>query len=102
MKTDEVICMELTRTIPSRTPLFRTASATCGVMFSKAILDGIFICKYWVCDFILFTCLHCDQPPRSNRSDRPRPNERHRTDRKSREPVAQPASAMFAPACGDG
>src|SRR5580704_1002622 len=52
MKTELVMCMELTSTSPSCTPLLRIASATCGVMLTNAIFDGMFIVRYSVCDFM--------------------------------------------------
>src|SRR5262245_41736413 len=52
MKTLAVMCIELQSTSPSRTPLLRTASSTCGVMFTNAICDGILSVTYSVWDFI--------------------------------------------------
>src|ERR1700687_5114001 len=52
MKTLAVMCMELHSTRPSFTPLLRTICSTCGVMFSKAILDGMLNVRYSVNDFM--------------------------------------------------
>ena len=52
MKTEAVMCMALTSTRPSRTPLSRTAASTCGVMFTNAIRAGRLKVRYSVCDFI--------------------------------------------------
>src|SRR5262245_37823620 len=52
MKTLAVMCIELQRTKPSWTPLLRTASSTCGVMFTKAIFEGMLNVRYSVCDFM--------------------------------------------------
>jgi len=35
------------------TPLLRIAASTCGVMFTKAIFEGMLKVKYSVYDFIL-------------------------------------------------
>src|SRR5438874_1772211 len=53
MNTLAVMCMELQRTRPSMTPLLRTTSSTCGVMFTNAIFDGMLNVRYSVKDFIL-------------------------------------------------
>ena len=53
MKTLAVMCIVLTSTRPSCTPLLRTASSTCGVMFRNAIFDGMLNVRYSVCDFML-------------------------------------------------
>ena len=52
MKTDAVICIVLTSTRPSWTPLARTAASTSGVMFRNAIFDGMFRVRYFVCAFM--------------------------------------------------
>src|ERR1700682_1812408 len=52
MKTDAVMCMALTRTRPSWTPLFRTTSSTCLVMLTKAIRAGRLKVRCSVCDFM--------------------------------------------------
>jgi hypothetical protein len=39
MNTELVMCIELQSTKPSATTLLRTASSTCGVMFTKAIFE---------------------------------------------------------------
>src|SRR5262249_31327941 len=54
MKTLEVMCIVLTRTMPSCTPDSRMASATSGVMLTKAILPGMLSVRYLVWDFIDF------------------------------------------------
>jgi hypothetical protein len=46
------MCIVLTSTSPSWTPLALTASATSGVMFLNAIFEGMFIVKYRVSDFM--------------------------------------------------
>ena len=52
MKTLAVMCIALTSTSPSCTPLLRTASSTCGVMFTKAIFEGMLNVRYSVWDFM--------------------------------------------------
>src|SRR5579871_3413298 len=52
MKTELVMCIELTSTMPSCTPLFRIAASTCGVKLTKAIFDGMFSVRYSVWDFM--------------------------------------------------
>src|SRR5262245_56048385 len=52
MNTLAVMCIELQSTRPSMTPLFLTASATCGVMFTKAIFEAMLNVRYSVWDFI--------------------------------------------------
>src|SRR3954454_1386906 len=52
MKTDAVMCMALTRTRPSRTPLFLTTSWIWGVMLTKAIRAGRLNVRYSVCAFM--------------------------------------------------
>ena len=42
------MCMVLHSTRPSCTPLLRTASSTCGVMFTKAIFEGMLNVRYSV------------------------------------------------------
>ena len=51
------------------TPLLRTASSTCGVMFTKAIFEGMLNVRYSVCDFMLVF---------SGSSTGSRPRTRHR------------------------
>src|SRR5579875_828219 len=41
MKTEDVMCMALTRTSPSVTPLSRTHASTSGVMLMKATRSGV-------------------------------------------------------------
>src|SRR5437867_271791 len=53
MTTLAVMCMALIRHSPSLTPLSRTASSTCGVMFRKSIRAGTLKVRYWVCDFMV-------------------------------------------------
>src|SRR5215469_18026229 len=66
MNTLAVMCIELTSTRPSVTPLLRTASSTCGVMFTKAIFEGMLKVRCSVCDFMLVPLLPPDGPgPRS-------------------------------------
>ena len=52
MNTDAVMCIALTSTRPSLTPLLRTAASTFGVMFSKPTRAGMLKVRYSVCDFI--------------------------------------------------
>src|SRR5262249_54679254 len=70
MKTLEVMCIELHRTIPSVTPLLRTASATCGVMLTNAILEGTLSVRYSVWDFMRSSCRQWPDPSRSAGSAR--------------------------------
>src|SRR5271157_4661301 len=53
MKTDAVICIALTRTRPSWTPLLRTISWIFGVMLRKSIRAGMLKVRYSVCDFMM-------------------------------------------------
>src|SRR5687768_6061344 len=52
MNTEAVMCMALTRTMPSLTPLFLTAASTFGVMFSNPPRAGMLKVRYSVCDFM--------------------------------------------------
>src|SRR3954453_10315540 len=52
MKTLAVMCIALTRTSPSRTPLSLTPSSICGVMLRNAIRAGMLKVRYSVCDFM--------------------------------------------------
>src|SRR5262245_21333343 len=52
MKTLLVMCIVLTSTSPSCTPLLRTAASTSGVTFLKAILEGMLKVRYSVWDFM--------------------------------------------------
>src|SRR5690348_2231706 len=52
MNTELVMCIVFTSTNPSCTPLFVTASRTCGVMFTKAILLGMLSVRYSVWAFM--------------------------------------------------
>ena len=45
MKTEAVMCMALTRHIPSRTPLSATAFSTSLVMFTKSMRAGTFMVR---------------------------------------------------------
>src|SRR5438552_1837065 len=51
MNTDAVMCIAFTRHRPSCTPLFRTHSSTCGVMFTKSMRAGMLYVRYSVYDF---------------------------------------------------
>src|SRR5208282_59777 len=53
MKTDAVICIALTRTRPSWTPLLRTISWIFGVMLRKSIRAGMLKVRYSVCDSMM-------------------------------------------------
>src|SRR5205823_6333737 len=46
------MCIALQSTRPSWTPLLRTVSSTCGVMFRKAIRSGRLNARYSVYDFM--------------------------------------------------
>src|SRR5688572_16452712 len=52
MKTLALMCIAFTRTIPSRTPLRFTASATRSVMLTNSILDFVSNQRYSVSDFM--------------------------------------------------
>src|SRR5918996_73404 len=52
MNTEAVICMALTSTSPSLTPLLLTAASTLGVMFSKPTRAGMLKVRYSVWDFM--------------------------------------------------
>lgn len=45
-------CIAFTNTSPSFTPLLRTASSTCGVMFTNPTRDGMLNVSVSRCDFI--------------------------------------------------
>lgn len=46
-----------TTTNPSYTPLLRSASSTCGVMFTNAIFEGMLRVRYSVCAFMAVSSL---------------------------------------------
>ena len=52
MNTEAVMCIALQSTSPSTTPLLRTASSTCGVMFTNPTRAGNWNVRYSVWDFM--------------------------------------------------
>src|SRR5271157_1701935 len=90
MNTDAVICIALTRTRPSWTPLLRTISWIFGVMLRKSIRAGMLKVRYSVCDFMM-TGL-----PRDRKEARRRPPFRSLADAEHDVEACHPPAIRFA------